>query len=389
MIYVTVLDQFHPGIYSSQVIDVCDYLNNHFKARIRIVAFLSIREIYNSDARKKLKELSPSAIVLPAFPGIKNFKLNSFLLLLVCLFTGERVAICRNAFATTTALKVRKWGLLKRVVMDGRSALYAEMKEYDVFPVDYLRTNIKSIEQEAVNEADYRMAVSEKLINYWQKHYNYASNKHVVIPCTLDGKHFSQENFLLVAEALQIKKEMGLKPDDVILVYAGSTAPWQSFALLEELLTPILDHQPNFKILFLSKNNEDNQRLKKKYPHQVMIKWVEHKDILAHLQCGDYGLLLREQSDTNFVASPVKFAEYLYSGLKVLISPNLGDFTQFIQDNNCGFVVNQKIGDPLFIKKVTLEEKRRCFELSQKYFRKNAAVNNNSYKQLLEGIDKL
>jgi hypothetical protein len=387
MIYVTVLDQFHPGIYSSQVIDVCDYLNNRFKVRIRIVAFLSIRELYNSDAKKRLKKLSSTAIVLPAFPGIKNFKLNSFLLFFVCLFTGERIAICRNAFATTTALKVRKWGLLKKVVMDGRSALFAEMKEYDVFPVDYLRNNIKSIENEAVNKADYRMAVSEKLINYWQQHYNYTSNEHVVIPCTLDGKHFSQENFLLLEETVQIKKEMGFKPDDVILVYAGSTAPWQSFALLEELLTPILDHQPNFKILFLSKNNEDNQRLKKKYPHQVMIKWVEHKDVVAHLQCGDYGLLLREQSDTNWVASPVKFAEYLYGGLKVLISENLGDFTQFMQEHNCGFVVSKKIEELRFIKKVTLEEKSSCFELSRKYFKKNATLNDASYKQLLEGIE--
>ncbi|MEO6903357.1 MAG: hypothetical protein ABI315_09400 [Bacteroidia bacterium] len=388
MIYVTLLDQFHPGIYSSQVIDVCDYLNKRFKARIRIVAFLSIREIYNTDAKKRLKELSPSAIVLPAFPGIKNFQLTSFLLFFVCLFTGERVAICRSAFATTTALKVRKWGMLKKVIMDGRSALFAEMKEYDVFPVDYLRHNLKRIEMEAVTNSDYRMAVSQKLISYWQNNYNYSANKQVVIPCTLDGKHFSRNEFSLLEETVQIKKELGFMAEDIILVYAGSTAPWQSFALLENFLSPILHTQAHFKILFLSKNNEDNKRMKEKYPHQVFVKWVEHKDVLAHLQCCDYGLLLREQSDTNVVASPVKFAEYLYGGLKVLISENLGDFSQFVREHNCGYVINKKIGDPSFMKKMDLEEKIKSFELSQKYFRKDAVLNDNAYKQLLAEINR-
>ena len=67
MLYITLLDQFHPGIYSSQVIDVCNYLNKKHNAKIRLVAFLSIKELYRSDAKKKIKQLSPNALVLPEF----------------------------------------------------------------------------------------------------------------------------------------------------------------------------------------------------------------------------------------------------------------------------------------------------------------------------------
>ena len=88
MIYITLLDQFHPGIYSGKVIDVIDYLNKKHQAKIRLVAFLSIRELLRSDAKKKIKALSKNAIVLPAFPGLKNFELTGLLLVLVCLFTG-------------------------------------------------------------------------------------------------------------------------------------------------------------------------------------------------------------------------------------------------------------------------------------------------------------
>ena len=76
MLYVTLLDQFHPGIYSSQVIDVCDFLTKKHNIKIRVVAFLSIRELINTDARRKLKALSPTAIVFPSFPGLKYFQLT-------------------------------------------------------------------------------------------------------------------------------------------------------------------------------------------------------------------------------------------------------------------------------------------------------------------------
>ncbi|MCE3260606.1 MAG: hypothetical protein K0S12_2247, partial [Bacteroidetes bacterium] len=257
MIYITLLDQFHPGIYSSQVIDVCDYLNHKYKANIRIVAFLSIREI--SAAKPKLKALSPNAIVLPAFPGLKNFQLTSILLFFVCLFTGERVAICRNVFCTKMALRVKKTGLLKKIVMDGRGSLAAEIREYDVFPVDYLRQNVAAFEKFAVNSSDFRMAVSEQLVNYWREHYGYTGNDHVVIPCTLDRKYFKDNHFVPSENTEKIKSELGILPTDIVLVYSGSTAPWQSFTLLEETLTPLLENNRNVKLLFLSKRDKDNE----------------------------------------------------------------------------------------------------------------------------------
>lgn len=45
MLYITLLDQFHPGIYKSQVVDVCEHLNKSLNKKITLVAFLSVREI--------------------------------------------------------------------------------------------------------------------------------------------------------------------------------------------------------------------------------------------------------------------------------------------------------------------------------------------------------
>lgn len=387
MIYVTLLDQFHPGIYSSQVLDVCDHLNKKFNANIRVVAFLSLRELYRSDAKKQLKALSPNAMVLPSFPGLRYFEWTAFLLFFVCLFTGERVAICRNVFCTRMALRVKRMGLLKKVVMDGRSAMAAEIGEYNVFPVNYLKQNVQRFERSAVNQSDFRMSVSEQLINYWREKYDYFANDHVIIPCTLDTKYFSEDHFLLSDQVPDLRSALGFRESDIILAYSGSTAPWQSFELLESMLTPILDQDERIKILFLSKLNNDTLKLQTKYGNRVVVKWLQHKEVLAHLHCCDYGILVREQSDTNKVASPVKFAEYLYSGLEVLISENLGDFSDFVRINNCGHVVGEASNKWPKFEKITLAQKQHCFLLAHKFFKKGSTLNDIAYQKLLKHIE--
>ena len=389
MLYITLLDQFHPGIYSSQVIDVCDYLNKKYNAKIRILAFLSIKELLYTDAKKRLKQLSPNAIVLPAFPKLRYFQLTAILLFFVGLFTRERIAICRNVFCTIIALKIKKLKLLRKVVLDGRSALAAEIEEYNVFPVEFIRNNIRKFEAKAVLNSDFRIAVSNQLINYWKSNYGYSQNKHVVIPCTLDTKYFNDFNKTIEENKLNsIKKELGINENDIILVYSGSTAPWQSFQLFEKIICPIMVNQNEIKILFLSKENEDNLRLKNKYKDRVIIKWLEHKDVLNYLTICDYGILLREQSITNKVASPTKFAEYLFASLPVLISENLGDFSEFVNKNNCGIILSEK-NEQTFSKIRKADEllKIKCHELSMAYFQKDTKCNQISYAKLISFIN--
>ncbi len=386
MLYITLLDQFHPGIYSSQVIDVCDHLNKHYKANIRLVAFLSLKELIKTDARKRLKALSSNAIVLPAFPKLRYFELTAVLLFFVCLFTGRRKAICRNVFCTKMALHVKKFGLLKKVVLDGRSAMAAEIKEYDVFPVDYLRKNVARFEKEAVLKADYRMAVSEALVNYWREEYSYNGSAHVVIPCTLDSKYFHESRAVAKDEISQLRASLGVGQDDILLAYAGSTAPWQSFALMESFLVPLMEKDEYVKMLFLSKETDDIKRMKKRFPGRVIQKWVEHKEVLHYLSAADYGLLLREESVTNKVASPTKFAEYLFAGLGVLITENLGDFTEFVLKHQCGVVLkkNEYSIDNLHLR--TDEERKESANLAKEYFYKESLVISDKYTELLKYI---
>ena len=378
MLYITLLDQFHPGIYKSQVIDVCEHLNKSLNKKITLVAFLSIREI--KTAKPKIKAIYSNSIVLPAFPGLKNFEYTAIFLALYCLIKRPRTIICRNAFATTIALKVRKWKLIDTVIYDARSALHAEIKEYDVFPNDYLRNNIFDIENNATLFSDYRMAVSQQLVNYWKQHYNYASDKHVVINCTLNSEY---TNFKIDENAIQFKRaELGFNKDDIILIYSGSTSPWQSFQLMYQSFKPFLLADKNIKFIFLSKKTNEIDNLINEFPNQISNYYVSESELLNYLQIGDYGVMIRQQSDTNKVAAPVKFPEYLLASLNVIVSENLGDYTEFVKKHHCGVVFSENTQ----LKKIDFNQKNKNHKLAKTYFNKNSAIINAKYQRIIKEV---
>ena len=74
------------------------------------------------------------------------------------------------------------------------------------------------------------------------------------------------------------------------------------------------------------------------YPERIIQRHVSSDDVVHYLDIADYGLLIRENSITNKVASPVKCAEYLSRGLKVIISSDIGDYSEEIENNNLGFI---------------------------------------------------
>ena len=364
------------GVLSSQAIDVVKYLRTLTRERIRFVAFISIRSFTKNKALIKA-ELS-DAMVLPMFPKIDTWYWNRFTLALVCLLTGERKLIGRNVLAVQMALAVKRMGMLKMICLDGRGAMAAEWHEYPVVPSEKLKKNITALECEAVLKADFRIAVSQQLINYWQTAYQYKEEKHVVIPCTLSL------NFSLHAELKTSNSFPNLEAirNDIVLVYSGSTAGWQSFYLLEDFLTPLLSENKKVKVIFMSGKDEKIDALVIKFKEQVQRLWVPHDQVQQVLQYADYGILIREQTVTNKVASPTKFAEYLSAGLQVLISPALGDYSAFVKQQNCGRLIENHRN--ITLQKTTATQRQQNRQLVSQYFTK--ASQREEYLKFLAGM---
>ena len=272
------------------------------------------------------------------------------------------------------ALRARDKRFCKQVCFDARGAYAAEFQEYRVIDDDHLIAQMPDLEKQVIQASDFRLAVSNALISHWQKSYGYNLKEHVVIPCTLSS---NEENG---GEPVDFSYEA----NEVVLAYAGSTAGWQSFGLLEKLLVPILNDQEQVCVLFLSKEDKNNQRLKERFGKRVQVLWLAPEQVVPTLKKCDYGILIREDTVTNQVASPTKYAEYLQAGLKVIISDKIGDMSEEVRDKGLGHVWHHGSGQQLSFTKVTAAEKERITEHATSQYTKGRY--EEAYKQILESL---
>jgi glycosyltransferase involved in cell wall biosynthesis len=332
-IYLTYNDT-PSGIFSSQVLDLVNFFNSEFDDTVKLVSYISIRGFFEN--RKLIKSELPDSIVIPMFPGVVNWRINIFSFRLICFLLKPNAIIGRSVIATQIALKQRK---RVKIIYDGRGAITEEWHEYHVITDRGMLNEIESLEKECVLKSDFRMAVSSKLVDLWKDKYSYYENMHVVIPCTLNSLF---ESTTISNEIIyKRRKELGYIKDDIVFVYSGSLAGWQSINLMIEFIKTVLKKSTSHKILFLSDLSQEIKFLQIEFPNQVQCLKLNPIDLPQYLIACDYGILIREKSVTNQVASPVKFAEYLACGLPVIISNELGDYSEFVKLNECGFILTE------------------------------------------------
>lgn len=365
--YFTYNDQ-PSGVYYSQVCDVINHLNTLSDTDVRLFALVSVRS-WKSSAQK-IKAKCPGAIVWPMIPKAKNWKLNKALLQFFHVFYRPTGYMCRGVFATSIALSLRKENRPK-VCFDGRGAYAAEWREYRIIDDQALIDSVGEVEREAVCQSDFRLAVSEALVKHWRLEYGYSGHDYVVVPCTVKQDIANYEPLGVV------------QSDQVTLVYAGSTAGWQSFELLDALLSPVLLEQEHTKVVFLSQKDKNNQALQERFPGRVEVKWLKPEQVHGELSSCDYGLLLREDTVTNQVASPTKFAEYLQAGLKVLISDKIGDMSNQVKTFDLGFVWSGESGIPR-LERPNEDSRRNARGFCAKHYTKR--VYRDSYLQILDAL---
>lgn len=378
MLYLTYGDQ-PSGVYASQVVDVCRHLSALRGKPVPLVALVSLRGFKQTKAH--LLQLYPHAIVLPSAPGLKRWRMNGWLLRRTVRKLGEKGILARGPLATHLALDLRKRGIIQNVAFDGRGAYHAEWNEYDVVPDPQLKGEILGLERDAVLRADGRLAVSAALVRHWQQKYGYGGSGHVVIPCTLNAGF--QTPLPSAERRAQLRAARGYQPDDIVLVYSGSSAGWQSFGEVDALVTALMQQNAAVKILFLAKVEKEKLSCAQQFPDRVQTDWLGHDAVAEVLAACDYGILVREQTVTNQVASPTKFAEYLSRGLRVLISPNLGDYSAWVEEQQCGSVAYTGQIPP--IQPVPDAEKQRLAALAQTVFAKSHY--DAAYQSLLTLLD--
>jgi hypothetical protein len=105
----------------------------------------------------------------------------------------------------------------------------------------------------------------------------------------------------------------------------------------------------------------------------------------------DMGLLIRERHPLNEVAAPTKFAEYVMTGLPVMISEYIGDYSEFVRNKNIGIVLSNIAKEDEYLSKFasfrndpTVPNRVEIFDLGKERFSKQkyAKLMNNVYVNL-------
>lgn len=181
-----------------------------------------------------------------------------------------------------------------------------------------------------------RLVVSAHLGDYLAEQYGTPPRGTVVIPCLVDAERFGAS---LTARA-EARARMGFEGREVFL-YSGIAAHWQCIPETVSFFERLRRRIPR-ALLWVLTPDQDAVRphLAGLPPGCVRMEYMPHDRLAASIAAADFGFLLRKRCLINRVASPVKFPEYLASGVPVLIGPEVGDYSEKVRVERLGVVVD-------------------------------------------------
>lgn len=91
--------------------------------------------------------------------------------------------------------------------------------------------------------------------------------------------------------------------------------------------------------------------------NNYLCKAIENNEIRKYLNAADAGIIMREDVPMNQVASPTKFAEYQLCGLPAILTPGVGDFSDFVVRHQTGGCYNLLHPDESILCQVTSDLK--------------------------------
>jgi glycosyltransferase involved in cell wall biosynthesis len=133
----------------------------------------------------------------------------------------------------------------------------------------------------------------------------------------------------------QVRSELGLGPNEKLWVYTGTLGkPY----LVEEMLAlfeTFLSRGNQGKFLILTRNPDYLKgRVTPELESHLIVRAGAFADVPRFLMAADLGLSLRSPAPSLAGLAPIKLSEYLLCGLPVLVSREVGDTEELLEDKN-------------------------------------------------------
>ena len=195
-------------------------------------------------------------------------------------------------------------------------------------------------EATTLSDSDGLIFVSRAMQQYYEEYHSCSFLSAYILPCV------ARTNFSLDWGQRQVlRSEYGLL-ERFIICYVGAAESYQLPDMMCRLFKQIKAEFPQAFFLIYSFQVgafEASLRQEGISASDYKITSVSHDQIFSHLQIGDVGLLLRDSSLVNRVASPLKFGEYCTSGLPVITTPYVGDYSLLVKEKSLGAWVEPSV----------------------------------------------
>ena len=163
--------------------------------------------------------------------------------------------------------------------------------------------------------------------------------KVVVIPNRVDLKRFDP--------AFRARDETRMERGydrSVVGVFAGSTSKWHRLDLTAEIMKLVMDERPDVRfVAAVYPSTDEAGRLVRERglpEHRVELLTVCVEDIPRLFAACDFGLSIIDGDVSKQVCAPIKFGEYLASGLPVVAGGGVGDARDWLEDEGPGILID-------------------------------------------------
>lgn len=195
---------------------------------------------------------------------------------------------------------------------------------------------LRTQEIAVIRDADATLFVSERMRRFYAEEYGVAPRSHAIIPSAANASPPGKD------DRETARAELGLG-DRTVIAYVGSHRPYQLPAQTAQLLAALHAARPDVHALVLT-SHRDAFRAELVAAGMdaaaFTIRTVPQPEVARLLLAADLGLLLRADSPVNRVSSPTKLAEYLRSGVPVLTTRFVGDFSDVVEEQQLGAVID-------------------------------------------------
>jgi glycosyltransferase involved in cell wall biosynthesis len=364
---------------------------------IKIGDYIKLRKSIKEFKKSMKEKLNGHVSIYPAFRSKSRLGINIAVLILYVklLFHYNKKIIVhgRGTFSALIAAKLKSIRRNVSFIYDVRADSSAEFRfnaEKQGLPEKVIEDFVNDqnkIQRYLTRRAAHIFCVSSILKGRLIEITKTAESKITILPCLADNRKFYFDK----ERRANLRKDLGLE-DKFVFIYTGGTGAWHYTDEVYRIIGSLLHKHENTFFVILTPDTDAAADLAKTIlpEGRYIIKNAKQDEVSDYMLASDMGILLRERHPLNEVASPTKFAEYVMSGLPVLISEGIGDYSPFVAQHKLGIILNNDETDEEITKMVapyhTMNgslDKEKIARLGAENFSKQ------KYIDLMKGIYKI